>query len=383
MSISRFDEQLNPYLSVKENQIHYYWKGRVALYALLRAMGVREYDEVVMPAYTCVVVPNAVKYLGAKPVYVDVSADTCNMEVGSVKDAITEKTKVIICQSTYGLSSNLDELTRVAREKGIYTIEDCTHGFGGTYNGVHNGSTCDAAFFSTQWNKPFSTGIGGFAVANMPEIAERLSAMAGKLVEPSSKELLNLKLLFFVKRYLINSYSYWPLIRAYRWLSRNNLVVGSSSGEEITSVDMPEGYFKAFSGVQAKEGLRNLSLLSEDLKVRKATAGAYTDTLKGLGKNHVGKALFDNHSFLKYPLLVKDRERFMGLAEKSRITLGDWFMSPLHPVKGDLSAWDYEYGKCPVGERLAKHVINLPTTPDDMGRVIGFLERNVDLIIDV
>jgi len=383
LSISRFDEQLNPYLSVKENQIHYYWKGRVALYALLRAMGVREYDEVVMPAYTCVVVPNAVKYLGAKPVYVDVSADTCNMEVGSVKDAITEKTKVIICQSTYGLSSNLDELTRVAREKGIYTIEDCTHGFGGTYNGVHNGSTCDAAFFSTQWNKPFSTGIGGFAVANMPEIAERLSAMAGKLVEPSSKELLNLKLLFFVKRYLINSYSYWPLIRAYRWLSRNNLVVGSSSGEEITSVDMPEGYFKAFSGVQAKEGLRNLSLLSEDLKVRKATAGAYTDTLKGLGKNHVGKALFDNHSFLKYPLLVKDRERFMGLAEKSRITLGDWFMSPLHPVKGDLSAWDYEYGKCPVGERLAKHVINLPTTPDDMGRVIGFLERNVDLIIDV
>lgn len=383
MSISRFDEQLNPYLSVKENQIHYYWKGRVALYALLRAMGVREYDEVVMPAYTCVVVPNAVKYLGAKPVYVDVSADTCNMEVGSVKDAITEKTKVIICQNTYGLSSNLDELTRVAREKGIYTIEDCTHGFGGTYNGVHNGSTCDAAFFSTQWNKPFSTGIGGFAVANMPEIAERLSAMAGKLVEPSSKELLNLKLLFFVKRYLINSYSYWPLIRAYRWLSRNNLVVGSSSGEEITSVDMPEGYFKAFSGVQAKEGLRNLSLLSEDLKVRKATAGAYTDTLKGLGKNHVGKALFDNHSFLKYPLLVKDRERFMGLAEKSRITLGDWFMSPLHPVKGDLSAWDYEYGKCPVGERLAKHVINLPTTPDDMGRVIGFLERNVDLIIDV
>ena len=72
----------------------------------------------------------------------------------------------------------------------------------------------------------------------------------------------------------------------------------------------------------------------------------------------------------------------MDLAEESRVSLGDWFLTPLHPVKGDLSAWGYEYGKYPVAEYLAEHVVNLPTMPSDVGRVIGFLEENLDEIGD-
>ena len=92
--------------------------------------------------------------------------------------------------------------------------------------------------------------------------------------------------------------------------------------------------------------------------------------------------LFDDHSFLKYPLLVKDRENFMVLAEKSWVSLSEWFLTPLHPVKRDLSAWGYEYGKYPVAEYLAEHVVNLPTTPSDVGRVTAFLEGNMDEIVD-
>ena len=136
-----------------------------------------------------------------------------------------------------------------AAEQGLYTIEEA----------------CDAAFFSTQWNKPFSAGIGGFAITNNVSLVNRLSELNKELVSPSSKEVLNLRVLYFVKRYLINDVTYWPLVRLYRWLSRNNLVVGSSSGEEINSVAMPEGYFKAFSDVQAKEGARTLPLLASDL----------------------------------------------------------------------------------------------------------------------
>lgn len=72
----------------------------------------------------------------------------------------------------------------------------------------------------------------------------------------------------------------------------------------------------------------------------------------------------------------------MALAEKSRVSLGEWFVTPLHPVKGDLSAWGYEYGKYPVAEYLAAHVVNLPTTPADVDRVIGFLKGNLDGIVD-
>jgi len=72
----------------------------------------------------------------------------------------------------------------------------------------------------------------------------------------------------------------------------------------------------------------------------------------------------------------------MALAEKSRVLLGEWFLTPLHPVKGDLSAWGYEYGKYPVAEYLAEHVVNLPTTPSDVGRVVRFLEENMNEIVD-
>ncbi|MCB0824080.1 MAG: aminotransferase class I/II-fold pyridoxal phosphate-dependent enzyme, partial [Bacteroidales bacterium] len=145
--------------TLKNENIFLYWKGRVALFALLKAMGVSAGDEVILPGFTCVVVPNAIKYLGATPVYVDVLKEPMNPDVRNYENAISPKTKVIITQNTFGLSFEVDKIAALAKAKNIYSIEDCTHGFGGTFNGKPNGSYCDAAFFSTQWNKPFSTGI--------------------------------------------------------------------------------------------------------------------------------------------------------------------------------------------------------------------------------
>jgi len=363
--------------------IFYFWKGRVGLYALLKAMDVKAGDEVILPAYTCVVVPNAILYLGAKPVYIDVNPDTYNMDFSCLQKSITKNTKVIICQNTYGLSTDLDKIHDIAQEKGIFTIEDCTHGFGGTYNGVANAFYCDASFFSTQWNKPFSTGIGGFSITSDKTLSKKMTELSTKLLPPTKKELWNLRVLYIVKRYLLNDFTYWPLVHFYRWLSHNTPVVGSSSIDEINSTKMPDDYFKAFSHIQAKEGIRNLEKLSDDLVNRKKNALIYTDYLKKNGKNHVDKKYFSNHSFLKYPLLVKDRGQFLALAEKAHIELGEWFLSPLHPVKGDLSTWGFESGKFPVAEYLSSHIVNLPTTPTNINKVVNFLKKYSELIMDL
>ena len=131
-------------------------------------MGVKDNDEVILPAFTCVVVPNAIMYLKAKPVYIDINPETYNISIEKIDEAITENTKVIICQNTFGLSSNIEDIIQIAKKNNLFTIEDCTHGFGGYDNGKPNGTYCDAAFYSTQWNKPFSTGIGGFLVVVIP-----------------------------------------------------------------------------------------------------------------------------------------------------------------------------------------------------------------------
>ncbi len=80
-------------------------------------MNVKEGDEVIIPAFTCVVVPNPIIYLGAKPVYVDIDPETYNLDLDKLKTAITSKTRVIVCQNTYGLSTDLVEITSLAKEK--------------------------------------------------------------------------------------------------------------------------------------------------------------------------------------------------------------------------------------------------------------------------
>ena len=381
MHKQQFENETKKILSGYAGNVFFYWKARVALYTLLKAMNIKQGDEIILPAFTCVVVPNAILYLGAKPIYLDVKKETYNLDINKVKDAITDKTKAIICQNTYGLSTDLNKLNVIAKKYNLYTIEDCTHGFGGTYNNIPNGIICDAAIYSTQWNKPFSTGIGGFSITRDKYLSEKITEFNNELLIPTWKELLNLKLLYFVKRYLLNQFTYWPLVRIFRWLSHNTKIIGSSTSDEITSLKMPEDYFKGFSNAQAKEGIKNLKKLPSDLIQRKESAVFYTDFLKKNDKQFVSNELFDNHSFLKYPILVKNREEFMLLTEKNRIQLGDWFTSPLHPVQGDLSLWQLDRSKYPNADFLSKHVINLPTSNTNIKRVLNFLSKNIDLVL--
>ncbi|HEX9250751.1 MAG TPA: hypothetical protein VF870_00840, partial [Ignavibacteriaceae bacterium] len=89
---------------------------------------------------------------------------------------------------------------------------------------------------------------------------------------------------------------------------------------------------------------------------------------------------FSNHIFLKYPLIVKNRKLFFELAKNSRITLGDWFLSPLHPVKVDLERWQLVRHNYPVADSISKKIVNLPTDIRTNKVVIKFLNQNLDLI---
>ena len=170
-------QELAKYLSLDPSYITLFWKGRVALYAILKAIGIKEGDEIILPAFTCVVAVNPVIYLGARPVYVDIDPMTYNMDISRLKRKITKKTRAVLAQNTFGLAPDLDRIFEVANKHNLMVIEDCAHGFGGYYKGRPNGTIADVSFFSTQWNKPFSTGLGGFAVTKNPEIAERLRVM--------------------------------------------------------------------------------------------------------------------------------------------------------------------------------------------------------------
>lgn len=367
-------------LGCDESRIFLYWKGRVALYAILKALQINEGDEVIIPALTCVVVPNAIIYAGLKPVYIDVEETTFNMNTSLIESSITKKTKVIICQNTFGLSSNIEQILLIARKYNLLTVEDCTHGFGGYYNGKPNGSYCDAAFFSTQWNKPFSTGIGGFLVVNNDFLFSKVKELELNKTKPGIGEIGILKFLMIFRKYFINKNTQAILVPFYRFLSKYNFILGSNQGDELNSTEMPKNYFKDISKVQIKEGIKGLNKLKELGFLRLKNATDYTSYLKLNNKNHVKENYFQNHIFLKYPLLVKDRDAFFESARKMRIALGDWFISPLHPVEGELNKWFFDSSKYPIASKLAKNLINLPTDINNNADVIRFLNKNLNNI---
>ena len=77
--------------------------------------------------------------------------------------------------------------------------------------------------------------------------------------------------------------------------------------------------------------------------------------------------------------MVKDRKKFFKEAEKEKIELGDWFISPIHPITKNFELWHYKYGENPIAEKISQHIINLPTHPkitkDYVAHIAQFLKK--------
>jgi dTDP-4-amino-4,6-dideoxygalactose transaminase len=143
---------------------------------------------------------------------------------------------------------------------------------------------------------------------------------------------------------------------------------------------MPNNFLKGASPIQAKRGLQALKNLPANLAHRKHVAGAYKEILGDMGIHPPFEPDYADHTFIKFPLLVKNREVFFMEAEKYQIEMGDWFISPIHPIKTNFDLWHYHYGENPIAEALSRHLVNLPTHGkiDDhyLARIKRFLKGN-------
>src|SRR5262249_39608331 len=101
--------------------------GREALSAILFALGITSGD-VIVPGYTCIVVPNAVRFAGANPVFADIELETYGLSADSFMRAITPQTHAVVLQHLFGLACrDYEKILEIAAGKGIAVIEDCAH----------------------------------------------------------------------------------------------------------------------------------------------------------------------------------------------------------------------------------------------------------------
>ena len=365
-----------------------FWKGRVALYAILKVLGIGAGDIVLVPGYTCFAVPSAVLFTGAAPLYVDIEPATFNVSLATIQKAYshgnTSRVKAVLVQHTYGLPVDLFPILPWAREHGIPIIEDCAHAIGSCYLDQYGtwhevGTLGDAAFFSSQWTKPVSTGLGGWGYMADPALQQGLyDFVERECVKPGSWESFLLAAQVCARSVFSSSFLYWLARSIYQDLYRRGVLVGTSSEAEFRA-EQPSEYAKRMSGFQQwllQRRLASTSIQAHRRKLKKVYEAALVQA--GIATLQVPQ--YADPVLLRYPVRVACKGRMMRDAKRRRIELGDWYNHPVDvPDSTSPELFGYHAGMCSEGERAAREVVNLPMhsgiSEHSVARIVSFIKE--------
>lgn len=333
--------------------------GRMALYAILKALDFKPGDEIILPAFTCVVVPNAMIYAGVVPVYADIHPETFNLDPTQIENRITAKTRAIYLQNTFGLISGYAEIREIVRKHGLKIIEDAAHSLGSKNNGVYSGSLGDVGFFSTDHSKVINTLVGGMVTTSDPVLAERLRQIQSQAGKLSSCIVRRILFSFIFEQIFYSPLLLWIGEPLFKILYRARLLFFFSDELE-KSIPTNYPYPCPLPSPLAQIGIHQLSKLEINLAHRQKIA-VECETVVGAYRTF-SREIFTDSAWLRYSFMVPDRkdfEKFMN----DRFTLGTWFTSVVHGRNTDLEKVGYTPGSCPVAEKVARSIVNVPTHP--------------------
>jgi perosamine synthetase len=329
--------------------------GRVALSAAIYALDLSPGDEVILPGYTCVVVPNAFLYAGVKTVYSDIELETYGLDASQIKHKITPRTRAILLHHLYGLvCRDYEEIIRIAREHGLYVIEDCAQSTGAEYKGRKVGNLGDVAIYSSEKSKVFNTVQGGMAVTNDDALAGRIRDFCDRAAFPD-ETWMDRQLHTLIYHYYRHKHPqrWWRGDLAYLRYE-NKLLVSTTKGEEQGI--RPAHYGRKMPAPMAAIGINQLHKIDHYNETRRQTARRWD---RWCEENAYQKPLIVKDSvpvYLRYPILVepkKKQDRSWGLKEVG-VHPGVWYVSNIHPT-------DRRVTGCPNADRAVQQCINFPT----------------------
>ncbi len=329
--------------------------GRVALSACIYSLKLSPGDEVIMPGYTCVVVPNAFHYAGVKTVYSDIELDTYGLDAAVLREKITPKTRAILIHHLYGLvCRDYEEILDLAKERGLYVIEDCAHATGAEYQGIKVGNRGDVGFYSSEQSKVFNTIQGGLAVTNNDEIAEGLREYFDDAPFPDEAT---------IDRQLHTvALNYYQFKHPQRWwygewarVSYGDKRLISTTAEEEKGT-RPVDYGQKMPDAIAALALNQLNKIDRYNELRRETAKRWEAWCEDNGYR---KPLVVDNSipvYLRYPVLVEPEKKLdtSWAVRELGVELGVWFSSNIHPV-------DWPVDGCPNADTAVEQCVNFPS----------------------
>ena len=191
--IKKCEDWLKKEIKCKDAILTHSCTAALEMCALL--LDIKKDDEIIMPSYTFVSTANAFVLRGGKPVFADISPDTCNIDPSKIEQAISKKTKAIVVVHYAGVSCDMDPIIKIAKKHKLYVIEDAAQAILSTYKGNPLGSIGDLATLSFHETKNIHCGEGGALLINNPKFIKRAKIIRDK---GTNRDLFNQNM---VKKY--------------------------------------------------------------------------------------------------------------------------------------------------------------------------------------
>jgi len=311
--VTKFEKEFSKYCGVKHGIA--VANGTLALHLALEALGIKKGDEVIVPAMTFVATANAVKYTGARPVFVDSEPKTWNIDPDKIKEKITKKTKAIIPVHLYGHPCDMDRIRELTEKHNIAILEDAAEAHGAEYKGKKVGSFSVISCFSFYGNKILTTGEGGMCLTDDDKLADKMRQLKD---HGMSRE----------RKY------YHPIM----------------------------GYNYRLTNIQAAIGLAQLEKIGQTIETKRRNAKLYNALLKDAKgitlppEEPWAKNVYWMYSILIEPNCKLKRDEMMASLRDEQIDTRPFFI-PLHKMP-----YLDEGLKLPVAESLGEKGINLPSS---------------------
>ena len=343
--VVEFENAFKEYMGVKEAvNLN---SATAALHLALKAIGLQEGDEVIVPTNTFVATAEVVTYFNAIPVLCDIEEDTHNIDVSKIESLITSKTKAIIPVHFAGQPCDMDEIyskVEGRRAKGggeIYIIEDAAHAIPSTYKGVKIGALpkSDITCFSFYATKTLSTGEGGMATTNNVEFAKsmRINRLHG--IDRDAWD-----------RYTSRGSWYYQIV---------------DNGNKYNSTDM-----------NAALGLVQLKKQEMLRRKRAAIAKRYLEAFAD-NPNITLPVIREDRETSWHLFVVKVANRDEVIEElKSRGIGSSVHFIPVHKHPYYKERYGYREGDYPVANRVFEQSLSLPIYPDMSDAEIDYVIKN-------
>lgn len=307
-----------------------FFRGRVALYAILKALGIGAGEKVALQAFTCVAVPEGIAATGAKPSFIDITDSGFTMDPKDLIRKLSSQTKAIVLQHTFGIPAHTEAVMEIADERGVPVIEDCCHTYLSAVNGRRVGSFGAASFYSFEWGKPLVAGMGGSAVTSDEGLRERLCHQHDDLQDPPLARNLRIELEYLGYRMMFRPSLYSFARRLKGVLGSLGVVESSYNGQ------YGEGASSDFLFRMANSSRRRLMHAVGNIE-RLANhsdwiACQYRERIRSPYVSHPVSEPGSRVVFGRYPLTSPHKKTIMRLASRAIVEVAGWYSSPVHPL---------------------------------------------------